>query len=421
MDVRNIMQAKLFGEPGVESSFGTGFVPKDCVITKSLMRGVTDAYDTVQIRHCTQGVEDGISTFHFKSYEQGRIGFQGDQIDFGWGDEESPKDDVYMEFLTRLANEGILYTTYTPIFGSTTLTLRFTEPDKNTGFMHPDRGLTKASLDEPDITHFTEEEKAKRRAQYEGTYEYDTRIHGTPMAGHGRVFKISDSAVKEAAVQHIPAHWFKIWGIDFGIGHPFAAVLLLWDKDVDIIHVHHAFRMHSDDKMSLPLHHALAMKPIGGEVPVAWPHDGNVRDKGSGEALKDIYKKHGLKMLHEHSQWEEGGYSTEAGIKEMEERMATGRLKVADHLSDWFQEFNDYHRKDGQVVKVRDDLMSATRIAIMHKRFARNVQLGPAATAKRRIRFASGINDWDVFDGPKDTYDIFTGENPFNDPFNQWR
>jgi hypothetical protein len=50
--------------------------------------------------------------------------------------------------------------------------------------------------------------------------------------------------------------------------------------------------------------------------------------------------------------------------------MQTNRFKVARHLSDWWDEFRMYHRKDGIIVKERDDLMSATRYACMMLRFA---------------------------------------------------
>ena len=57
----------------------------------------------------------------------------------------------------------------------------------------------------------------------------------------------------------------------------------------------------------------------------------------------------------------------------MLERMQTGRLRVFKHLSDWFEEFRLYHREDGKVVKLRDDLMSATRYALMCLRFAKPI------------------------------------------------
>jgi hypothetical protein len=54
----------------------------------------------------------------------------------------------------------------------------------------------------------------------------------------------------------------------------------------------------------------------------------------------------------------------------MLDRMQTGRLKVFSHLNDWYEEFRLYHRKDGKVVKEHDDLLSATRYALMMLRFA---------------------------------------------------
>ena len=72
--------------------------------------------------------------------------------------------------------------------------------------------------------------------------------------------------------------------------------------------------------------------------------------------------------------------------------MTSGRFKVAAHLSQWFEEFRLYHRKDGQIVKEHDDLMSATRIAIMMKRFAQWVPLGGGTGMKRRQEVADGVD-----------------------------
>ncbi len=49
---------------------------------------------------------------------------------------------------------------------------------------------------------------------------------------------------------------------------------------------------------------------------------------------------------------------------EILERMETERFKVFGHLAEWFDEFRLYHRKDGKVVKLQDDLMDATRYAV---------------------------------------------------------
>ena len=102
----------------------------------------------------------------------------------------------------------------------------------------------------------------------------------------------------------------------------------------------------------------------------AWPHDGLQRDKGSGAQLASQYRDNGMKLMTEHATHEEGGFGTEAGVMDMLERMQTGRLKVFADCRLWFEEFRMYHRVKGLIHKVSDDLMSATRIAVMMRRKA---------------------------------------------------
>lgn len=380
--VRDVQQKKLCGEPGVDELFGTGMIPKDLFSDKpSLARGITDAYDTIQVRHKSGGV----SVARFKSYEQGRTKFQGESIDWGWADEEPPED-VYAELLTRtVATGGMCYMTFTPLKGRSSVVLRFLdEPDDN-------RGVTAMTID--DALHIPPEERAKIISAFL-PHEREARARGVPTLGSGRIFMTPEGIITEPPIEYIPPQWSKLWGIDFGIGHPFAAVLLLWDRDNDVIHVHHAYRIAD----ALPIQHAHAMKQIGAAVPVAWPKDGGDREKSSGEPLAASYKKHDLRMLPDHATWPDGGVSTEAGILEMDERMKSGRFKVAAHLSEWFEEYRFYHRKDGQIVKLKDDLLSATRIAVMAKRFGKTVQLGSQGVAKDVSTIAVG-SDFDVFTG----------------------
>ncbi len=168
----------------------------------------------------------------------------------------------------------------------------------------------------------------------------------------------------------------------------FAAALILWDRDNDVVHLHHTVKIAD----ALPIQHAAAMKPIGSLVPVAWPHDGTQREKGSGEQLSTFYKAQGLHMLAEHATWPDGGYDMEAGILDMEDRMMTGRFKVASHLSDFWEEYRLYHRKNGQIVKVKDDILSAVRVAMMMKRYGRAITLGSWAGRRRRQVVATDID-----------------------------
>jgi hypothetical protein len=50
--------------------------------------------------------------------------------------------------------------------------------------------------------------------------------------------------------------------------------------------------------------------------------------------------------------------------------MLTGRFKVFAGQNEWIEEFRMYHRKEGKIVKLKDDLISSTRYAEMMLRHA---------------------------------------------------
>lgn len=224
-----------------------------------------------------------------------------------------------------------------------------------------------------DAAHFS---AAQRQLIIDGypAHERDARTKGIPSMGSGLVFPVTDDAIVCDPIAS-PRHWYRINGLDFGYDHPFAACCLAWDKDTDIIYVCATYR----EQHATPILHAAAIKPWGEWIPCAWPHDGLQHDKGSGEALAAQYGAQGLNMLPQRATFEDGGSGVEAGVIEMLDRMATGRLKIFRHLADWLDERRMYHRKDGRIVKERDDLISATRYAIMMRRFA-------ASEPARRVR-----------------------------------
>lgn len=225
------------------------------------------------------------------------------------------------------------------------------------------RHVTRMTIE--DAEHYTPEQREAIIQSYP-PHERKSRAQGIPMLGSGRVFPIDEDTIKVKAFP-IPDHWAQIGGLDFGWDHPFGAVKLAWDRDEDCIYVTASY----GEREQTPIMHAAALRPWGEWLPWSWPHDGLQHDKGSGEALAAQYRAQKLKLTHDRATFIDGSNGVEAGVTEMLDRMMTGRWKVFEHLEDWFAEFRLYHRKDGLIVKINDDRISASRYAMMMKRYAK--------------------------------------------------
>jgi phage terminase large subunit-like protein len=357
---RDNPQRLLYGALG---SPGTGMIPKDAIKDASPRRGLADALDTLVVRFGGGGdIQAGDTLIGFKSYDQGREKWQGPTLGLVWFDEEPPED-IYSEGMTR-TNVGLMpvYITFTPLQGMTDVVKRFVL-DKV-----PGTHVTGMTIH--DVEHYTEEQRTAIISSYPA-HERKARTQGIPQLGSGRVFPIDEDEIKCKPFD-IPQHWPLIGALDFGWDHPSAGVKLAWDRDADCVYCLSAHRQ----REQTPAMFAASVKPWGANpdgtqwLPWAWPHDGLQHDKGSGEQLAAQYRAQGLRMLPVRATFEDGSFGVEAGIAQMLDRMQTGRFKVFEHLGDWFEEFRLYHRKDGLIVKVGDDLMSATRYGLMMLRFA---------------------------------------------------
>lgn len=226
------------------------------------------------------------------------------------------------------------------------------------------RAVVVATID--DALHFTDEQRKEIISSYP-SYELEARTKGIPVLGSGRIFPVPEDSIT-CEHRDFPKHWPRIGGCDFGWDHPAAFVELVWNRDTDVVYVSKTHRVCENT----PILHAAAVRSRGKELPWAWPRDGRRETlEGAGVALAKQYKDQGLNMLSTHAQFEDGSVSVEAGLMVMLDRMQTGKLKVFRELNDWWSEFRLYHRKDGRVHKEGDDLMSATRYAIMMLRFAK--------------------------------------------------
>lgn len=349
---RKGVQRLLLGSPEDKSQWGTGAIPRDCIVATSPRSGVPDAVSTIVVKH----VSGDNSVIQLQSYDQGRTKWQADTVDFVWFDEEPPEG-VYFEGLTRTnATSGMVMVTFTPLLGMSDVVMRFltTKP----------AGSVVTQMTIRDALHYTVEQQNAIIARYPD-HEREARAMGIPIMGSGRVFPVAESMIRCDAFP-IPSHWPRICGLDFGWGHPAAMVWMAWDRDTDTLYVYDVWRA-SETPVA---QQALVIRGRGDWIPVAWPHDGLQHDKGSGEQLAKQYRDEKAALLRERATFEDGSNGLEAGVAQMLDRLQARRLRVFSHLEDWFSEFRLYHRKDGLIVKLRDDLMSATRYGMMMRRKA---------------------------------------------------
>jgi phage terminase large subunit-like protein len=374
---RDIIQKELFGNPQDPNQKGTGAVPLQYIEETIRKPGVPNAYSAALVRHKT-GENSIIS---FKAYEQGFEKFMGEAVDVVWLDEE-PRHEIFSQCITRTADtDGIVYMTFTPEKGMTNVVSNFMNDLK------PGQSLITATWD--DVDHLDAKTKEQLLAVYSPA-ERDMRSKGIPVFGSGLVYPVKEEDVVCEDFD-IPSHFLQLAAIDFGFDHPTAVSWVAYDPDDDIIYVYDEYRRTKET----PLTHAAVINNRTPGIPVAFPHDGLQHDKGSGIQLAQQYRDLGVYMLPDHFSNPpaegklNGNNSIEAGISLLLQRFETGRLQIFMSCTETLEELRLYHRKNGRVVPIKDDLLSAMRYAALSiERFGERQK---SKTVFRKYGFESEI------------------------------
>lgn len=356
---RDVCQLQLMGMVEDKVADGTGWIPKENILNYTWRPGVGDVMDTIRIRH----ISGGVSIILMKSFEQGADKFQGDKWDFAWLDEE-PKDyQVYTEALTRLlVNNGIMMFTRTPLYGLTELIRHF----KTRG-----PGIWTTTKEWKDCPHMTPEVIERMLLSYP-EHERKTRMKGIPTMGRGAAYPVDLDLIMCDPIYPMPSWWRQIVGIDFGIGHPFAACWLAYDPHTDTVYVIDEYRAAG----GTPNDHVPAIRGRGDWIPCSWPHDGDNKEKGSGLALKVSYMEAGLTtMLPFSARYSDdgpgGGQARDPATYEILARMRSGRFKIYRTCTMLCEELQMLHRDDkGKIVAEDEDIESGMRYAYMMLRYA---------------------------------------------------
>ena len=358
---RDVCQKELVGQPDDPTAKGTGSIPLDDIGTTVRKAGVPNAINSVVIKHKT----GGYSRVGFKAYEMGKEKWMGESVDVIWLDEEPPQG-IYSQALTRTADKGgIVFMTFTPEQGMTETVAQFINNIKD------GQALIQATWD--DAPHMTGSIR-KQILEALPPHERKMREKGIPVLGSGLVFPLPEEDLLCDPID-IPDHWPRLCGIDFGWDHPTAVTWITWDRDTDVVYVYDSYSLRQE---TVPVHSS-AINARGKWIPVIWPMDGRQADKGSGKNLTEQYRKESVNMLREHfsnppSQGMKegtGGNSVEAGIQQMLTRFQTKRLKIFKNQGKLLEELRMYHRKDGKIVPIHDDVISALRYCVMSLRKAR--------------------------------------------------
>ena len=370
---RDLLQKELFGEFAAANGFTGGLIPKGKILSWESAGGTVNAMRTVRVKHIY-----GTSIMQFWSYTQGQHAIMGDVVDFIHVDEEPKDQKIRPQLLTRTINGdrgrgGKIIYTFTPENGRTELVVQFKDtPSKDQSYLQ---------VGWDDAPHMTAEKKERLLAQY-SEHQRAMRSQGEPMLGHGRIYDIGDDIILCDPFE-IPDFWNVIGGMDFGWDHPQAFVRMAHDPDNDIIYIINAWK---GSKVSANDAWGATCSWSDG-LPIAWPADGLMHEKGKDIAMqqKENWSKAGFLLLDDHATWEKGGLSVENGLYEIGNRQRTGTYKVFRGQPAFMEEHRQYHRNEkGQIVKVNDDLLDAARYAYMMLREA--VKFGSVGKPEIKLR-----------------------------------
>lgn len=346
---RDILQAEYMGGSS-EEEFGTGTIPKDCIISWTRRQGVASALDTVKVKHFSGGV----SEITFKSYDQGRAKFQGTSRHFIHLDEEPPMD-IFTECATRtMTVKGHIIITMTPLSGMTDVCEAFLDA-KRSDLWHISAGWD-------DAPHLTEADKTDMEAKYP-PHEVEARKLGIPTVGVGKIYPFRQEDITCEPFK-IPDNWKRAYGMDFGWRNT-AVAFGAYDENTDTWYIYDCYKDGSDNNKGIgldPIQHTANLKSKGiDKLHGVCDPAGAGSSQKDGESVMEAYRK-----PPNHLSLQKADNSVSAGIMEVHNRLRTGRLKIFSHMAPLLHEMNTYARDGkGKVIKRNDHILDCVRYLMM--------------------------------------------------------
>jgi phage terminase large subunit-like protein len=341
---------------------GSGLIPKHLIVNTTRRVGIANCYETVYVRH----ISGLISECTFKVYEQGRDDFQGTAKDVIWMDEEPRDYGIYEECLMRTMDDikpGIIYMTFTPLFGLSEMVLSFLKGGRFTddGINPDDPAKWAIQISWDEAPHLSEEQKSELMHSI-SPHLRDARTKGLPHLGAGVIYPYSEDDIL-IRPREIPFYWPKAYGLDVGWERT-AAIWAALDPDSGIYYLYSEYYRGKDlsevGTSVIPIHSS-AIKSRGNWIPGVIDTASLRSNELDGRCIYDQYVNEGLELTF-------ADKAVEAGIMKIQQLLAAGRIKVFDTLTNWINEFRTYRRdeKSGKPAEKQEDhLMDAWRYLMM--------------------------------------------------------
>lgn len=349
--VRTTLQQYYIGD---RATGRLGAIHPDLILKQTNKAGSSGGVDTVYVRHSS----GGISTIHFKSYQQGREALQSAKVDVIHADEEPPYG-IYTELLMRLMSvggeQGIMMITATPLLGMTKVVHSFLSSNDiqiSEGVEVNGKAYVQAGWN--DNPHLLSVEKERLRTTL-SPHEIECREKGIPALGAGMVYPVSEKGISCDPFE-IPNYWPRFFGLDFGWNCT-AAIFGAHDVDNDVVYF---YAEYAKGQLTPEVHARDLLKMGADWIPGAYDPAGLQSDQQDGTNFARIYASSGMKYLIK------ADNSKEAGITAVLTRMQNGQLKIFNTLHGTFRELRMHARgDDGKAKKGNDHLMDAMRYAVM--------------------------------------------------------
>lgn len=212
-------------------------------------------------------------------------------------------------------------------------------------------------------------------------YQRAARTKGIPTLGAGVIYPFGEDTLKFPATMELPRHWPRCFGLDTDAGAGFTACVWgAWDREQGMVYIYRVYKSPARETAV----HIAAVKSGGAWIPGVGDAKSLVVTEQDSIQLIQLYKNSGVDI-------EMPDKTVEAGIQDVYDLMAAGRLKIREDCGELFSELRLYRRDDkGKIVKTNDHAADSLRYLVRSGLKRAKVQPDPKPDAPPTLVYDYG-------------------------------